>query len=149
MKKTVEELREALARQLELYRECSVEVPDWMRAPMTVFVEGIFLGGCVARGVGSSFRAQAHAHNDRGDRHFGWICVRSIKRLGQHRFQPQDNGKTLVVIVKASRLLWHEYAHIQTPGHSHDDTWRRKMRELGQPLPKRYAKVARGAKRRG
>lgn len=141
--KTPQELREALARQLELYRECRVLVPDWMRAAMTVYVEGIFLGGCVERGVGSSFRAQAHAHNDRHDKFFGWVCVRSIKRLGQYVLTPQSDGSTLVVIGKASRLLWHEYAHIQTPGHSHDDTWRRKMRELGQPLPKQYQKRTR------
>ena len=70
-------------------------------------VKGIFAGGCVERGDGSSFRARAHAHcvipgtrNYSGDgRWLGWICVRSAKRL-------YTAHGTL------SQLLWHETAHI-------------------------------------
>lgn len=137
-RKTPEELRDALERRRKLYREAVVQVPDSMPE-----VEGIFLGGCVKRGVGSSFRARAHAHNTRSskryfDIHTGWICVRSIDRLGQYHAVAQDDGSTLIVIDKPSRLLMHEYAHILCPNHGHDDKWRKTMKKLGQPIPRQY-----------
>lgn len=75
-------------------------------------VKGVFVEGCVERGDGSSFRRKAHAHTSKTDKHSGWICIRSRKRLIQ------------------KSLLIHELAHILT-GHGHDDIFRRKVRELG------------------
>lgn len=98
-------------------------------------IKGVFVGGCVERGEGSSFRAKAHAHIKGA--HNGWICVRSIKRIGEwHPSVP------CAVISKPSRLLWHEYAHIVT-GKGHVDLWRAKMKELKQPIPVRYKKKVR------
>jgi hypothetical protein len=63
--------------------------------------KGTFVGGCVVRGEGSSFRRKAHAHCYDNDPHQGWICVRSTKRLYN-------------LAEKASLLMWHEMAHIIT-----------------------------------
>jgi hypothetical protein len=113
-------------------------IPDHWEWPDAV--AGVFVGGCVDRGVGSSFRHQAHAHNylppdPRTDPRLcanpGWICVRSVHRL----YVTGGTGP--------SRLMMHELAHILTPGHGHDDRWRAVMRDLGQPLPKRYQRKAR------
>ncbi|MGQ9545933.1 MAG: hypothetical protein ACUVTR_02040 [Dehalococcoidia bacterium] len=114
--------------ELPLAKEGVYHVPGWPE------VKGVFVGGCVDRGVGSSFRAKAHAHNRKSDKNFGWICVRSIKRVGEVRGN---------VITKPSQLLWHEYAHILTPNHWHDDTWRAKMKEMGLPIKEQYKKKKR------
>ena len=98
----------------------------------------IFVGGCVERGEGSSFRAKAHAHNLKSDPHFGWVCFRSMKRVGE--VVMLDHAAFAFEVMKPSRTLLHEVAHVLTPGHWHDDTWRRKMREMGQPIPRQYAK---------
>lgn len=87
-------------------------------------VKGVYVGGCVNRGVGRlSLKTScpvAHAHNDRRDEHFGWVC-----------FQTPSYFKD-----EAIRL--HELAHINTPGHGHDDTWRSEMTRLGQIILPRY-----------
>lgn len=91
----------------------------------------VFVGGCVAKGDRSSFRAIAHSHNvlekRKANKWFGWICVRSPKRLRNEHGEP-------------SPTMWHELAHILTPNHWHDDVWRKKMAELGQTIEKRYQK---------
>lgn len=62
---------------------------------------GIFVGGCVKRKEGSSFRGSAHAHCDKKYPYFGWICIRSARRAKQRS------------------LLIHELAHIITrQGHT-------------------------------
>lgn len=132
---TGSELQAALARARERYRLIDVRVPEFMPG-----LKGVFIGGCVDRGIGSSFRAQAHAHNHLGTGHFGWICIRAFRRLGVVEELARDDGRVEVVIHKPSHLLWHEYAHILTPGHGHDDVWRQKMKELNQPITKRYKK---------
>lgn len=114
-------------------RDCPFDWPE---------VVGLFIGGCVERGIGSSFRRQAHAHCKKGDPHRGWICVRSHRRIfaavreADGQWQLSD---------RPSRLMWHEYAHILT-GHGHDDVWRQKMRELGQPIPAHLKKRKREKK---
>lgn len=102
------------------------EIPwDWPE------VAGIFVGGCIERGVGSSFRAQAHAHTSKQDEHRGWICVRSGKRV------TTDSGKP-------TTLMLHEYAHIIT-GQGHTAKWAEVLTRLGAPAEAkrcrdRYAK---------
>ena len=136
--KTPVELREALEKAQELYRRATVAVPLAMPE-----IKGIFLGGCVCRGVGSSFRAQAHAHNDHRDKFFGWVCFRSIKRLGKYAVVECDDGTAEIHIAKPGPTLVHEYAHILVPNQGHTDRWRAMMVKLGQKLPARYQKKVR------
>lgn len=88
--------------------------------------KGVFVGGCVDRGVGSRFRAQAHAHTEPNGKNPGWICVLSPKRLYTDRGGP-------------SQLMLHELAHLLT-GDGHTDRWRKVARELGYRLPSHYRK---------
>ena len=132
------ELREALEVMRAFYRRATVAVPLTMPQ-----MKGIFLGGCVCRGVGSSFRAQAHAHNSRKDEFFGWVCFRSIKRLGEVVLVECDDGTTEIQIVKPGKVLIHEWAHLLVPDEGHTDRWRAKMKELGQRIPKNCQKKTR------
>jgi len=86
-------------------------------------VVGLFVGGCVARGDGSRFRRQAHAHTA-GD-HKGWICVLSVKRLAE------------------PDLMKHEAAHLIS-GEGHTAKFRAVLAALhGGALPKRERMVPR------
>lgn len=86
------------------------ERPEEYRRPEVI---GVFVGGCVDRGDGSSFRAKAHAHDK--DPHKGWICHRGTKWL------------------KCRELLLHEVAHVLT-GAGHNDKWRKKVIDIGGTL---------------
>ncbi len=82
----------------------------------------VFVGGCYQRGVGSKFRAKAHAHYKTG-----WICFRSDKWLGDRM------------------LILHELAHLIS-GQGHNDRWRKVLLEIGGTLEptvsiRSYAKV--------
>lgn len=76
-------------------------------------VKGVFVGGCVARGVGSRFRAKAHAHTS--GEHCGWICFLSEKRL------------------TCRMLCLHERAHIVTK-EGHTKRWREYLLQIGGTL---------------
>ena len=94
--------------------------------------KGTFVGGCVERGDGSSFRAKAHAHIDKRDIFQGWICVRSMKRVFMKDGRP-------------SKLMIHELAHILTRS-GHDGKWALKVRELGGHVNKQYKRFKEVAK---
>lgn len=79
----------------------------------------IYLGGCVERGDGSSFRHHAHAHTDRKSKYHGWICFRS--------FKPSD---VFMYDGSPSDTLKHEYAHILT-GQGHTRVWAQQFKDLG------------------
>jgi hypothetical protein len=93
-------------------------------------VKGVFVGGCVDRGDGSSFRARAHAHCS--GKNQGWICVRSPKRL----YTPSGSP---------SNLMIHELAHILTLS-GHTAKWSKKLKELGGAIGwyKKYRGVSQG-----
>lgn len=112
---------------------------DWIHC------KGIFINGCIERGEGSAFRAKAHAHNFTIDPYFGWICFRSPKRIKDcfRLFDTQEYGEFDGEVIKTNQILLHEYAHILTPNHYHDDTFRKKLKEIGGHLNKRYQKQPR------
>jgi len=97
----------------------SIPVPAILRP---YGVQGIFVGGCVERGDGSSFRRKAHAHNYTKYPYWGWVCIRSAKRLWL-----DGTGKP-------STLLWHEAGHIWRRSWTEDqvEAWaRRQVRAQG------------------
>jgi hypothetical protein len=76
-------------------------------------VKGVFVGGCVSHGIGSRFRAKAHAHLT--GPHAGWLCFLSTKWLHV-------------------RELWvHEIAHI-VAGEGHTEFWRTILIQIGGTL---------------
>lgn len=86
------------------------EWPDELKHPE---VKGVFVGGCVARGVGSRFRSKAHAHIH--GEHRGWICYLVARRL------------------KSRLLNLHELAHIVTR-EGHTKRWREYLLQIGGTL---------------
>lgn len=90
------------------------EIPEEFKTEelMKAGFKGVFYGGCVARGEGSSFRAKAHAHCFPQDPYHGWVCYRSAKRLHQRH------------------LLIHELAHIITKN-GHTRKFYKCVRRLG------------------
>lgn len=87
--------------------------------------KGIFSGGCVERGEGSSFRAKAHAHikGKTPREHDGWICFRSAKRLNQHG------------------IVIHELAHILT-NEGHSRKFYECVRRLGGRIDRNDRRIA-------
>lgn len=84
--------------------------PQLLRHPK---VQGVFVGGCVDRGIGYRFRHMAHAHIV--GPYLGWICFRS----GRH--------------VDRRELLLHELAHVVTQ-EGHTRTWREYLLAIGGTL---------------
>jgi hypothetical protein len=66
-------------------------------------IAGLFVGGCVEGGSALRFRNAAHAHNVTTDPHFGWVCVRSPRRV------LKADGE------RPSRIIMREYAHLLAP----------------------------------
>ena len=86
--------------------------PEALRRPdVEPHVRGVFVGGCVCRGVGSSFRAKAHAHLD--GPHAGWICYRSTRWW------------------HVDLLHLHEVAHLVSGEQHHNDRYRQVLVDLG------------------
>lgn len=91
-------------------------MPELKLGPVNRYNVRLFVGGCVERGDGSSFRRRAHAHVVGQDK--GWICIRSWRRILGSTGRP-------------SRLIWHEVAHcLVGPSNWHNKTWDRMRRKL-------------------
>jgi len=88
---------------------------------------GVFVGGCICRKEGSSFRAKAHAHyvkhKGKHQTYGGWICIRSMKRATN------------------KNLLIHELAHIIT-GQGHSRKFYECVRRLGGRIDKNDRRIA-------
>ncbi len=88
---------------------------------------GVFVGGCIERKEGSSFRAKAHAHfvkyKGKYQKYGGWICIRSMKRAYDQN------------------LLKHELAHIIT-GQGHTKKFYQCVRRLGGRITKNNRRIA-------
>ena len=94
-------------------------MPEVLIPAVSKYGVRVFVGGCVDRGDGSSFRRKAHAHVEEPNK--GWICVRSAKRL------------YVAGTERPSLLIWHEVAHcLVGPSNWHNDTWDRKRLSLIQ-----------------
>lgn len=108
-------------------------------------IKGISVNRCIETGKPLHGRQYAHAHNHRENDFFGWICCR-FDYMGGYTLSCGEKWDGELTTM--SPTLWHEYAHILTPNHGHDDAWRRKMRELGQRVSRRYRKKRRKKRKR-
>ena len=90
----------------------------------------LFIGGCIERGVGSSFRHKAHAHCFTKYPNFGVLCFRKIERVGKYHLIANNDGSITVIIDRPSCLLLHEYAHLLAPNQAHNKTFYRRDVEL-------------------
>jgi hypothetical protein len=106
-----------------------VPVPDDMPG-----VRGVFLGGCVANGIGTRLgngrrpHHRAHAHLGKEDPFHGWVCFQNPEFL------------------QIPQLRAHELAHVTTD-QGHTAAWRAEMTRQGQEIPPRYLRRHRGPKR--
>jgi len=98
-------------------------------------VAGIFLGGCILTGPGTSLHRNcrvggvlAHAHIGSCSER-GWICYSN-----PNHWSDPDHQST----------KWHEYAHILA-NRGHDERWRKAMERLNQPIPGYYLRRTRKA----
>lgn len=105
---------------MSLGKQAKKDWPIELRHPE---VRGVFVGGCVDRGVGSKFRAKAHAHT--GGKNLGWICFRSARWL------------------HVRELLLHELAHIVVR-EGHTRRWRAFLLQIGGTLDEVYGPDEKG-----
>lgn len=104
--------------------------PLRLALPIWPQVEGVYVGACVARGPGSSFRGTAHAHCALTDFFHGWICIRSRKRVGTYSLNPDETWDGS--ITQARDELLHEVAHLLVkPYHWHDKTFWEQFKAIG------------------
>lgn len=119
-----------------------VEIPEeWKKQFGLRTVQGISIK-CIRTGrklVGWGNTYYGHAHTNLKDSNYGWICVTGIKQLGKegHNFIKENDA---IKILKPSKVLLHEYAHIITEkeSNSHGIKWKETMRVLGCSVPRRY-----------
>ena len=82
---------------------------------------GVYVGGCVDR-TGETWRLwheiHGHAHNDKLDPWFGWVCILEPKRVLTAKGRP-------------TKILLHEIAHLLVPNQGHTKRWKRVVAELG------------------
>lgn len=110
-------------------------IPQWPE------VKGIAVGGCILRlkaGLDPKIKHQepGHAHNYPDDICFGWICAKSVEKIGE------VEGR---IVTKPSEFIRHEYAHILAPGTYHGKRFREVRRAIGNPARDSYSmKVYKG-----
>lgn len=133
-----------------------VDYPEFDKYPQ---LKGVFVGGCVLRGDGSSFRAKAHAHTGPANKAF----VKTVREYYEF-YHPEASELEVEsfidleinhigwICVRSAKRLYnangqpsntmrHELAHILTE-QGHTQTWANMARSLGCRIPKnRYRSV--------